>query len=473
MPRPTTSIRSATARRSLPILGLLLFTLAFALALACNAMAIAGRGSTLLPPGSGWVTRYQKWPLADDLYGVAFSDATHGWVVGVDPVPVAPGHLGAILATTDGGATWSRQDTGTSPGFNAAACTDASHCWAVGWDVGGGGGIFATTDGGASWGAQLSGAATDLTAVAFADEDHGWAVGTGGVVLSTANGGADWSTHNLGTSDDLAGVAFPDALHGWTVSGTWVADTGYIGAIFTTTDGGQTWSTQVSGVRDAFTGVAFPDASHGWAVTFGGKVYATADGGATWTVKRLGRAGDCATAVAFPDATHGWAVGGTEIEPWGVMIWVTTDGGATWKLQEHGGGSDEGLTAVAFSDATHGCVVGRYGVVCTTATGGRPPVTLELQGLRHAAIVLGGHVTATGAVIPPLPADGNVRLTVQKQRGTRWTTAERHTAALTAADSYRWNYRPARKGTYRIKAAIGAAVDHPAAMTVWRTFKVK
>ena len=74
------------------------------------------------------------------VQAVTFTDATHGWAVGAS---------GTILATTDGGATWSAQDSGhtavgTRADLYAVAFIDATHCWAVGTD----GTILATTNGG-------------------------------------------------------------------------------------------------------------------------------------------------------------------------------------------------------------------------------------------------------------------------------------------------------------------------------------
>jgi len=54
--------------------------------------------------------------------GVAFSDGTHGWVVG---------DIG-ILATTNGGATWSKQNLESNGSAFAVAFPDAVHGWAVG-----------------------------------------------------------------------------------------------------------------------------------------------------------------------------------------------------------------------------------------------------------------------------------------------------------------------------------------------------
>ena len=46
-----------------------------------------------------------NWARSTSLAAVAFIDATHGWAVG---------NAGAIFATTDGGATWVRQNQGSA-----------------------------------------------------------------------------------------------------------------------------------------------------------------------------------------------------------------------------------------------------------------------------------------------------------------------------------------------------------------------
>jgi photosystem II stability/assembly factor-like uncharacterized protein len=55
--------------------------------------------------------------------------------------------------------------------------------------VGNWGSILATVDGGATWSPQSSGSEQSLTGVAFVDGMRGWAVGWNGTVLATTSGG--------------------------------------------------------------------------------------------------------------------------------------------------------------------------------------------------------------------------------------------------------------------------------------------
>ena len=127
-----------------------------------------------------------------------------GWAVGWE---------GTILATSDGGATWEKQTSGTPEPLFAVHFVDAQTGWAVGWE----GTILATSDGGATWEKQTSGTSRDLYGVHFVEVERGWIVGTEGTILATSDGGATWEKQTSGTSRDLYGVHFVEAERGWAV----------------------------------------------------------------------------------------------------------------------------------------------------------------------------------------------------------------------------------------------------------------
>src|SRR5215831_19484521 len=68
--------------------------------------------------------------------------------------------------------------------LNAISFVDAN----TGTAVGGGGTILHTTDGGATWTPQSSGTTFWLHGVSFLDTNTGWAVGDGGTILHTTDG---------------------------------------------------------------------------------------------------------------------------------------------------------------------------------------------------------------------------------------------------------------------------------------------
>lgn len=79
--------------------------------------------------------------------------------------------------------------------------------------------IVATADGGTTWTPQSSGTDAALSSVPFATATQGWAVGIKGTILATADGGNTWSRQSSGTKADLESVHFASASQGWAVGG--------------------------------------------------------------------------------------------------------------------------------------------------------------------------------------------------------------------------------------------------------------
>jgi photosystem II stability/assembly factor-like uncharacterized protein len=288
------------------------------------------------------IERNAAWRLPSigvEFSGVSFTDAEHGWAVG---------YTGAIVATSDGGAHWAPQTSGTTQILDSVHFADAGHGWAVGTA----GTIIATSDGGAHWALQTSGTAQDLNSVYFADPVRGWAVGTAGTIVATSDGGAHWALQTSGTAQDLNSVYFADPAHGWAVGAT--------GTILPTSDGGAHWTRQTSGTTENFLSVYFVDAGHGWAVGTGGVILATSDGGANWTRQTSGTT-EYLKSAYFADAGHGWAVGED-----GLI--ATSDGGAHWAPQASG--APLGLSSVHFLDDSHGWAVSEGGTIVATSDGG-------------------------------------------------------------------------------------------------------
>ena len=122
------------------------------------------------------------------LWAASFANKRRGWAAG----------MGSIIATQDGGVSWSTQYSGTTRlRLDDIACSDPQHAWAVGHRYQPTSGsrptsavILATSDGGSNWHAQAAPPLDWLRGVAFADARHGWAVGEeeerlGGVILAT------------------------------------------------------------------------------------------------------------------------------------------------------------------------------------------------------------------------------------------------------------------------------------------------
>lgn len=168
------------------------------------------------------------------------------------------------------------------PALAAVQFADANHGWAAG-----AGRIVATSDGGRSWTRQYSGPA-DLYQVDFTDASHGWAVGTG-ALLRTSDGGATWTAlREPCQAIDTVSFVSPDvgyAVAGGT-SGTPVLGSltgGYSGTrLLRTTDGGTTWQ-QLSGAPGNPQSACFSSAASGYLGT-PGRIWRTSDGGHAWSL---------------------------------------------------------------------------------------------------------------------------------------------------------------------------------------------
>ncbi len=209
---------------------------------------------------SGW---YQQppWPTTEFLSGVATPDSN---------TIVAAGYRGTIVRSTDGGATWTQQVSGTT---------------------------------------------NNLTAVSFVDANTGTVVGTFGTILRTTDGGETWNTQVSWTGVTLIGVTFLDEMTGTVV--------GQLGTILHTTDGGETWSRLASGTNASLWAVSFVDATTEIAVGDFETILRTTDGGDSWTRQLSGSSSQVLAGVSFVDATTGTAVGGYQDRFLG-LIFITT-----------------------------------------------------------------------------------------------------------------------------------------------------
>ena len=137
-------------------------------------------------------------PQGEYLYNISFTNTGIG---------AAVGYLGTIIRTTNGGANWSLQSSGTTTRLSSVSLADANS----GTVVGNNGLILNTTNGGVNWNLQTSGTANTLNGVFCTDANTGTAVGNNGTILRTTNGGINWNLQTSGTTGTLLSVFFTDA----------------------------------------------------------------------------------------------------------------------------------------------------------------------------------------------------------------------------------------------------------------------
>ncbi len=144
----------------------------------------------------------------------------------------------------------------------------------TGWAVGPNGEILATVDGGTTWTGQYGGP-LKIVGVQFVDDLHGWAVGETGL-LRTVDGGGNWEP----VSDQgFSTVQFVTPLMGWAVDSS--------GHLDESTDGGQTWrlkannAQSVCAASDKVVWIAGSGEGGGMSLS------KSDDGGATWVEKPI------------------------------------------------------------------------------------------------------------------------------------------------------------------------------------------
>ena len=184
------------------------------------------------------------------LDAVEFVSASQGWVAGA----------GRVLATTDGGQTWTRRYSGPAKLYQVDFI-NASDGWAVGTNA-----LLRTTDGGATW-TRLNDPCVSIRSVHFVTPDLGYAVAGGSQVRT--DGGV------------------PAPANG--------------GELLTSTDGGRVWHAVPAAPARVQT-ACFASPADGFAGT-PGKIWHTSDGGAHWSLVFTEPAVSGGVKATMPDTT--------------------------------------------------------------------------------------------------------------------------------------------------------------------------
>jgi photosystem II stability/assembly factor-like uncharacterized protein len=303
-----------------------------------------------------------------NVYAMTFIDEQRGWAAGMDPI----WGTGVLLGTGDGGAHWNRLGEPPHP-IRSLSFVDGSNGIGI---AGGslvrfapaewgtppfiGGRIVATHDGGHTWSVIETPQAAD--SACLSDSSHGW-TGNQGSVQRSIDGGATWH-HVLAAGVDpyrtwSARVACASPQVIWALFETTDAISGAQGRpfiVYRSADAGEHWAPVLlnTGASAAYRGIqaaaaptvdAAPFAVSGPShalflgftapnVTQGNGISAlvTNDGGGSWQPQRTVPAFSPTSAVAIsaPSATRAWVVGTVQGRG---RIFTTADGGRSWTEQ--------------------------------------------------------------------------------------------------------------------------------------------
>jgi photosystem II stability/assembly factor-like uncharacterized protein len=306
-------------------------------------------------------------PLLADLYAVVFVDAQRGWAAGAE---------GALLATVDGGNTWSPQTVSTRENLYGIAATadgravvavgasatvvvgaDQGRAWTLGqlppmllpagaamravaigadgrsvWTVGDAGAAARSGDGGRSWTVLTTGVSENLRAVHFArDGGRGFAAGQR-TLVTTTDGGASWRPVAVEPNANWTSMAFDSSgMKGLLV--------GAAGAAAVTKDAGQTWSPRRAATQSWLLGASVSGGGErAWSVGLDGTVLLSVDDG-PWERRSSGAKASLHDVLFDATGRTGLAIGGDG------AILRSGDAGRTWTARDSGSGAL--LTALA------------------------------------------------------------------------------------------------------------------------------
>ena len=236
---------------------------------------------------------------------------------------VVAGTCGRVFKTTDGGASWTKINTGTNGevDFLAIDPSNSQTVYAGTWN----GGVFKTINGGTSWTTINSGLTNNYVQTLAIDPANSPTVYTGtynGGVFKTTDGGASWTAINSGLTNKIIYSLVIDPANGRTV----YAGTG--GGVFKTTNGGASWTAINTGLTNIYVKSLAIDPANSQVVytgTNGGGVFKTTDGGASWTAINTGLTNIYVKSLAIDPANSRTVYAGT-----GSGVFKTTNGGASW-----------------------------------------------------------------------------------------------------------------------------------------------
>jgi photosystem II stability/assembly factor-like uncharacterized protein len=187
---------------------------------------------------------------------------------------VAVGDRGYIVISDDQGKSWRRAKAPAAPLLTAVAFLDDKLGIAVGHDAV----ILATSDGGETWSLRSSAPADGrpLLDVLFAKKDLAVAIGAYGAYYESTDAGTTWSARKITTGDKHF-----NAILGLGEGRLLIV--GEEGTILASTDWGRSWAPVASPYKGSLFGAVASD--DGAVVAFGmrGRIYRSADGGKSWT----------------------------------------------------------------------------------------------------------------------------------------------------------------------------------------------
>ena len=324
----------------------------------------------------------------DDFQCVWFANESTGWMAG---------DYGAIIKTTDGGATWTDQSiTSTHPYFEACSFLSATTGFLSADD----GEIWKTTDGGDNWTKFVIGK-NYINAIWAFDTNNLVAGNSSGRLYRTADGGenvTDFTTDIIPANIMLYDIICFD-------ENSLVMGGSNEGSIFRSSDGGNTWNSVPKVIYRTILDIVRLDGTTALACSEVGLIIKTTDKGANWTKKTSG-SNSYLYALSCPDGNTVYACGQSG------TILKSSDGGENWTKQTSG--TTNTLYGISFWDANNGIAVGYSGTILRTTDGGAVWTTVTSSAYRTLYSVI--HLNADTTILT-----GNSSMYFSSNGGANWT----------------------------------------------------
>jgi len=229
-----------------------------------HGIAVGYDGRIIRTDDAGQDWGYNMYPINRDFNKVVYTGSGTYYVAGGNKTRDS---IQTILKSTDNGFTWNVIYDNPGPWLRSITFTDALH----GFAVGNNGVIIATTNGGNSWSSVSAPIQRDFNAITFINADTGYIAGgldsglfSRRTILRTVNGGSNWSVHSDTTGGIINDISFASDMEGYIV--------GDFASVLKTTDRGSNWSpividTNLTG-NETFNAVKFYNKNFG---AIGGK----------------------------------------------------------------------------------------------------------------------------------------------------------------------------------------------------------
>ncbi len=314
-------------------------------------------------------------PQGNSLVCVFFLDKNTGW---------AAGSKGMLLKSTDGGSSWSIQQTGMTKNLGKVHFINQN----TGYILSDTSVYYKTTNGGNNWVFNTLGGNSVLKDIAFLDENTGFITGEKivndyGVIYKTTNAGVNWSSYTINSS--VANLNRLDLLE----NGKAITGGGY-GYFYYTTNNGTDWFRFGYETRKDFD---YSDTTNGLSINGLGTIQKTTNGGVNWAT--CYSSSDTLTSIQMVSLTTAYCVGGNR-------ILKTTNSGANWTIQN--AGISGYFTKVFFVDSLNGWVSGYAGKMLRTSDGGNNWIAISSGTINNLIFssfsdANSGYICGTGSIL--------------------------------------------------------------------------